>query len=73
MNQQPFGDGWGANVTHQKSPTIPFLTLHNGAMNVRDHRVSARNGYMCIDHEFRLGVHSYNNSRVEMVGRTLKT
>ena len=52
----------GANATHRKFSTIPFLTLYNSAMYVRDHGMSVGDhimgpgdGRMCIDHEFRLG------------------
>ena len=72
--------GPGVDVAHRKFSTIPFLTLYNGAMNVRDqgmsvgdHSMSPGNGCMCIDHEFRLGVQIYNNGCVEKMGRTLKT
>ena len=35
---------------------VPFLTLHDGAMDVGDHGVSVGNGDMRIDRKFRLGM-----------------
>ena len=45
---------------------VPFLALHDGAIDATDHG-------MGIDHQFRLRLPSYNDTRTETVERTLKT